>query len=93
MGCEKRVAIVVADGTLAATAQVATAGSRDACSLGNGIEHVVGLQFDNVHFTRDNPNVSDSETPVDYDLGVFVDRATEELVLTAFGERHHAEAV
>ncbi|HKN00834.1 MAG TPA: hypothetical protein VJX23_09990 [Candidatus Binataceae bacterium] len=28
-----------------------------ACQLGNGIEHVVYVEFDNVHFTRDNPNV------------------------------------
>jgi hypothetical protein len=27
------------------------------CRLGNGIKHVVSIQFDNVHFTRDNPNV------------------------------------
>ena len=27
------------------------------CHLGNGVSHVVNLVFDNVHFTRDNPNV------------------------------------
>jgi len=27
------------------------------CHLGNGIEHVVQITFDNVHFFRDNPNV------------------------------------
>ena len=27
------------------------------CQLGNGIKHVVYLQFDNTHFRRDNPNV------------------------------------
>ena len=27
------------------------------CNLANGIKHVVYIQFDNVHFTRDNPNV------------------------------------
>jgi hypothetical protein len=27
------------------------------CHLGNGIQHVVQLSFDNVHFFRDNPNV------------------------------------
>ena len=27
------------------------------CNLGNGIKHVVYIQFDNVHFRRDNPNV------------------------------------
>jgi len=28
-----------------------------ACNLGNGITHVVQIQFDNVHLRRDNPNV------------------------------------
>ena len=27
------------------------------CQLGNGIQHVVNIVFDNVHLTRDNPNV------------------------------------
>jgi hypothetical protein len=27
------------------------------CTLANGIQHVIYLQFDNVHFRRDNPNV------------------------------------
>jgi hypothetical protein len=27
------------------------------CTLANGVKHVVYLQFDNVHFRRDNPNV------------------------------------
>src|SRR5579859_2195187 len=27
------------------------------CSLSNGIQHVIYLQFDNVHFARTNPNV------------------------------------
>ena len=27
------------------------------CKLGNGVKHVVYLQFDNVHLRRDNPNV------------------------------------
>jgi hypothetical protein len=31
--------------------------SRSGCSLANGIKHVISIQFDNVHFTRDNPNV------------------------------------
>ena len=31
--------------------------SAPACQLGNGIDHVVYVEFDNVHFTRDNPNV------------------------------------
>jgi hypothetical protein len=28
-----------------------------ACSLGNGVQHVVEVTFDNVHFNRDNPKV------------------------------------
>ncbi len=37
---------------------LATAG----CALGNGIQHVVEVFFDNVHYNRDNPNVpSDTE--------------------------------
>jgi hypothetical protein len=27
------------------------------CQLANGIRHVISIQFDNVHLTRDNPNV------------------------------------
>ena len=27
------------------------------CTLGNGIEHIVYIQFDNAHPRRDNPNV------------------------------------
>jgi hypothetical protein len=27
------------------------------CQLGNGVQHVVNIVFDNVHFFRDNPNV------------------------------------
>jgi len=32
-------------------------GDGGGCHLGKGIRHVVYVQFDNVHFTRDNPNV------------------------------------
>jgi len=31
--------------------------ASNACQLGNGIQHVVQITFDNVHFFRDNPNV------------------------------------
>src|SRR3984957_12557717 len=31
--------------------------SATSCDLGNGIQHVVEITFDNVHFFRDNPNV------------------------------------
>ncbi len=31
--------------------------SKTTCHLGNGIQHVVRIGFDNVHYFRDNPNV------------------------------------
>src|SRR6266849_3957288 len=31
--------------------------ASNACQLGNGVQHVIQLTFDNVHFFRDNPNV------------------------------------
>ena len=33
------------------------AGAGPTCHLGNGVQHVVNIVFDNVHFSRDNPNV------------------------------------
>jgi hypothetical protein len=33
------------------------ANAAASCRLGNGIKHIVHLQFDNVHLRRDNPNV------------------------------------
>ncbi|HZA01464.1 MAG TPA: hypothetical protein VE665_04200, partial [Hyphomicrobiaceae bacterium] len=41
-----------ADGT---TASANAAPSS--CQLGNGVQHVVNIVFDNTHFSRDNPNV------------------------------------
>ncbi|HEY0748005.1 MAG TPA: hypothetical protein VGD63_15000 [Steroidobacteraceae bacterium] len=35
----------------------AVAAPASSCHLGNGIEHIVHIQFDNVHLRRDNPNV------------------------------------
>ena len=35
----------------------AAAAVTSTCQLGNGIQHVVYIQFDNVHIERDNPNV------------------------------------
>ena len=42
---------------LALTARPAARASGPSCHLGNGVQHVVQLVFDNVHFFRDNPNV------------------------------------
>ena len=49
----------------AASAGLASAGhpasarddSSGNCHLSHGIKHVISIQFDNVHFFRDNPNV------------------------------------
>ena len=38
-------------------ASTSAAAKQSNCKLGNGIEHIVYIQFDNVHFRRDNPNV------------------------------------
>ena len=41
----------------AATPARPSAMSSTSCNLGNGIRHVVQVTFDNLHFSRDNPNV------------------------------------
>ncbi len=33
------------------------AADGSSCQLGNGVQHVISIVFDNVHFFRDNPNV------------------------------------
>ena len=38
-------------------ASTGVAAKQSQCKLDNGIEHIVYIQFDNVHFRRDNPNV------------------------------------
>ena len=35
----------------------AGAADKNPCKLGGGVQHVIYIQFDNVHLTRDNPNV------------------------------------
>src|SRR5438270_4334694 len=63
---KKRTALVVLIAAgLAALVTVQIAGARgpkhadgaSSCHLGNGVQHVINLVFDNVHFSRDNPNV------------------------------------
>ncbi|HEX3515466.1 MAG TPA: hypothetical protein VHT26_15840, partial [Trebonia sp.] len=50
------VATASAAGATAAAA--GTAAPATACDLAGGkIQHVIYLQFDNVHYSRDNPNV------------------------------------
>ena len=50
----------LAQRTIGVFAALMVAGATPAfatCQLGNGIKHVIFLQFDNVHFHRDSPNV------------------------------------
>jgi hypothetical protein len=51
-------ALAIAAPLIAIVAPAApSAVAQPVCDLGNGIEHVVNIVFDNVHFFRDNPNV------------------------------------
>jgi len=47
--------IAMSTTTIGATSTTTT--TIPTCHLGNEIQHVVHITFDNVHFTRDNPNV------------------------------------
>src|SRR5580698_6776656 len=46
----------IASASASAPARPARAAATN-CRLGNGIQHIVQIGFDNVHFFRDNPNV------------------------------------
>src|SRR5262245_11072330 len=43
--------------TTSTTTSSTTSTTLASCQLGNGIQHVIHITFDNVHFTRDNPDV------------------------------------
>lgn len=55
------VTAVTVTGTLSGAAHAASPRldhtASPMCRLGNGISHLISLQFDNVHFSRDIPNV------------------------------------
>jgi hypothetical protein len=60
------IGLIVASAAVAVTAGALSRGGASAaitpppssgCHLANGIQHVIELTFDNVHFNRDNPNV------------------------------------
>lgn len=42
---------------VAAASRPPASPANTACHLGNGVQHVIEITFDNVHFFRDNPNV------------------------------------
>jgi len=50
-----QAAAVPAHASAGATSNANAASSS--CALGNGVQHVINIVFDNTHFTRDNPNV------------------------------------
>ncbi len=50
-------ALTTGTGPLAATAVAGADTPAASCQMGNGIQHVIEITFDNVHFNRDNPNV------------------------------------
>jgi len=51
------VSVATGTGPSAFAAPAPAHRTEQACRLGNGIQHVIALQFDNVHFTRDTPTV------------------------------------
>ena len=68
LGCVRKGRVGLAAATLVAGAAVGTVAAVTAspavagadssgCQLGNGVQHVINIVFDNVHFFRDNPNV------------------------------------
>src|ERR1700730_12404437 len=52
-------AVVVTSGTGSVSAPKTTeaAAAAPSCPPGNGVQHLINIVFDNVHFARDNPNV------------------------------------
>src|SRR5262245_38461579 len=50
-------AVVVTSGAGSLSSPRTAAAPTTSCHLGNGIQHVINIVFDNVHFSRDNPNV------------------------------------
>ncbi len=50
--------------------------SESTCHLGHGIQHVVQITFDNVHFFRDNPNVPSDLEQLPNLLDFFEDNGT-----------------
>ncbi|GLY68853.1 hypothetical protein [Amycolatopsis taiwanensis] len=50
-------AALVTAGMLTAGGVATAAAAPSTCHLGNGVEHVINIVFDNVHLFRDNPNV------------------------------------
>jgi hypothetical protein len=57
-------------------AQAAPSSQRTLNSAHGEIKHVIYIQFDNVHFTRDNPNVPSDLEQMPHLLNFFVNNGT-----------------
>ena len=44
-------------GDAASNSASSNSSAANSCQLGNGVQHVINIVFDNTHFSRDNPNV------------------------------------
>ena len=62
------------------------AAKQSHCKLDNGIEHIVYIQFDNVHFRRDNPNVPSDLEQIPHLLNFLEDNGT-------FFTNHHTPLI
>jgi hypothetical protein len=51
------ISVLVAVQVAGASSSKAATADPASCQLGNGVQHVISIVFDNVHFFRDNPNV------------------------------------
>jgi hypothetical protein len=60
----------------AADAGPARAAAPPSCNLGHGISHVINIVFDNVHFSRDNPNVPSDLEQMPHLLNFLKDNGT-----------------
>jgi len=59
-----------------ADAQSAKAAAPSSCNLGHGVSHVINIVFDNVHFSRDNPNVPSDLEQMPHLLNFLKDNGT-----------------
>src|SRR5580765_8624828 len=56
-GAAAMMTTALALGVPAASVPAQADSQPQSCQLGNGVQHVINIVFDNVHFSRDNPNV------------------------------------
>jgi hypothetical protein len=70
--------LLVAVGGVSRTADAGSAkgSAPPSCNLGNGISHVINIVFDNVHFSRDNPNVPSDLEQMPHLLNFLKDNGT-----------------